>query len=96
LAYLQKNQPEKALESLRLCWKLQNKTHEEIAESQYPKHAGDIVLLAQIQYALGHKEEGQRLASISITICRGIFGFRGPCVADSIFIVARMLEATDK
>ena len=93
LAYLRGDQPEKALEALQLCWKLQNKTQEEIAESQYPKHAGDIVLLGRIQYALGQKEEGQRLASRSITIRRGIFGSKGPRVADSIFIVARMLAA---
>ena len=93
LAYLRGDQPDKALEALHLCWKLQNKTQEEIAESQYPKHAGDIVLLARIQYALGQKEEGQRLAARSITIRRGIFGSKGPRVADSIFIVARMLAA---
>jgi len=93
LAYLRGDQPDKALEALRLCWKLQNKTQEEISESQYPKHAGDIVLLARIHYALGHKEEGQRLASRSITIRREIFGSKGPRVADSIFIVARMLAA---
>ncbi|KAF2468654.1 uncharacterized protein BDR25DRAFT_335130 [Lindgomyces ingoldianus] len=93
LAYLRGNQPEKALEALNLCWKLQNKTEEEISISQYPKHAGDIVLLARIQYALGRKEEGQRLASKSITIRRGIFGAKGPHVADSIFIVAQMLVA---
>jgi tetratricopeptide (TPR) repeat protein len=93
LAYLRGDLPDKALEALHLCWKLQNKTQEEIAESQYPKHAGDIILLARIQYALGQKEEGQRLASRSINIRSGIFGSKGPRVADSIFIVARMLAA---
>lgn len=93
LAYLRGDQPAKALEALHLCWKLQNKTQEEIAQSQYPKHAGDIVLLARIQFALGQKEEGQRLASRSITIRREIYGSKGPRVADSIFIVARMLAA---
>ncbi|KAF2682646.1 hypothetical protein K458DRAFT_432621 [Lentithecium fluviatile CBS 122367] len=93
LAYLRGEQPEKALEALRLCWKLQDKRQEEIAESKYPKHAGDIVLLARIHYALGQKEEAQRLASRSINIRRGIFGAKGPRVADSIFVVTRMLVA---
>ncbi len=93
MAYLRGDQPEKALEALHLCWKLQNKTQQEIADSQYPKHAGDIVLLARIQYALGEKEEGQRLASKSIIIRRGVFGSKGPRVADSTFVVARMLAA---
>jgi len=93
LAYLRGDQPDKALEALHLSWELQNKTQEEIAESQYPKHSGDIVLLARIQYALGQKEEGQRLASRSITIRRETYGSKGPRVADSMFIVARMLAA---
>ena len=93
LAYLRGDLPDKALEALHLCWKLQDKTQEEIAESKYPKHAGDIVLLARIQYALGQKDEGQRLASRSINIRRGIYGSKGPRVADSTFIVARMLAA---
>ncbi|KAF2267608.1 TPR-like protein [Lojkania enalia] len=91
LAYLRGHQPDKALEALHLCWQLQNKTQEQIAESKYPKHAGDIILLARIQYELGNKADGQRLASRTITIRRGIFGAKGPRVADSIFIVARML-----
>jgi tetratricopeptide (TPR) repeat protein len=96
LTYLRGDQPEKALEALHLCWKLQNKTQDEIAESKYPKHAGDIVLLARIQYALGQKEEGQRLASRSITIRRGLYSSKGPRVADSIFLVARMLAAENE
>ena len=62
-----------------------------IAESKYPKHAGDIVLLARIQYALGQKKASQHLASRSITNRRGIFGAKGPRVADSIFIIAQIL-----
>ena len=92
IAYLRGNQPDKALEALHLCWALQNKAQEEIEESDYPKHAGDIMLLARIRYALGEKHEGQRLASRSITIRQGLFGAKGPRVADSMFIVARMLQ----
>lgn len=40
---------------------------------------------------LGEKDEGQRLASRSIRIRRGLFGAKGPRVADSMFTVARML-----
>lgn len=56
LAYLRGGRPTEGLEALHLCWKLQDKTEEEIAESRYPKHAGDIVLLARIQNALWKKE----------------------------------------
>ncbi|KAF2744655.1 TPR-like protein [Sporormia fimetaria CBS 119925] len=93
LAYLRGGPPEKALESLLLCWKLQDKTQEEIAESKYPKHAGDIVLLARIKYAFGEKQEAKRLASRTISIRRGLYGTKGPRVADSTFLVALMLKA---
>jgi len=39
LAYLRGDLPKKPLEALHLCWKFQNKTQEEIAESKYPKQA---------------------------------------------------------
>jgi tetratricopeptide (TPR) repeat protein len=93
LAYLRGDQPEKSLEKLLQCWKLSGKTPEEIAESAYPKHSGDIVLYARIHYALGKEEEAQRLASRSINIRRGIYGSKGPRVADSTFLVAKMLVA---
>lgn len=41
----------------------------------------------------GRKNEAQQLASRMISIRRGHFGDKGPRVADSMFIVARVLEA---
>lgn len=96
LAYLRGGQPDKALKALKLCWELEEKTQDEIAESKYPKHAGDIVLLSRIHCTLGQREEAQRLASRSINIRRGIYGAKGPRVADSIFIVARMLMVEEE
>lgn len=96
MTYLRAGQPQEALESLKCCWKLQELTEEQVIHSKYPKHSGDIVLLARIKYALGLKEEAQQLASRTISIRRGIFGDKGPRVADSMFLVARMLEADGK
>jgi hypothetical protein len=72
---------------------MQNLTEEEITRSRYPKHSGDIVLLSRIKYAQGLKPEARQLASRTISIRKGLFGDKGPRVADSMFIVARMLEA---
>lgn len=44
----------------------------------------------------GFLKEAKELASRSITIRRGHFGDKGPRVADSMFIVARMLEASEE
>ena len=75
---------------------MQNKTQTQIEESKYPKHSGDIMLLARIKYVQGQKDEGQKLASRTISIRKGLLGDKGPRVADSIFVVARMLEAEAK
>lgn len=93
MTHLRAGQPEEALVSLQSCWQLQKLTEEEIIHSTYPKHSGDIILLARIKYAQGLKQEAQQLASRTIPIRRGIYGEKGPRVADSMFIVARMLEA---
>ncbi|KAF2755485.1 hypothetical protein EJ05DRAFT_502944 [Pseudovirgaria hyperparasitica] len=92
LAYLRGHEPEEALDALNLCWRLQGKTGKEIKYSQYPKHAGDIVLYARIKFALGQKDEARQLVLRSIEMRRGIFSSKGPRVADSLFILARMLE----
>ena len=92
MTYLRADQPEKALESLLECWKLQGKAEKEISESKYPKHSGDIILLGRIKHAMGEKKEGQCLASRSLTMRRGTYGAKGPRVADSMFIIARMME----
>jgi tetratricopeptide (TPR) repeat protein len=93
MTYLQTWMPEKALAALDHCWKLQNLTEEQVIQSRYPKHSGDIILLSRIKYVQGLKQEAQQLASRTITIRRGLFGDKGHRVADSTFIVARMLEA---
>lgn len=96
LTYLRGGRPEDSLKALRQCWKLQNLTEEQVAQSKYPKHSGDIMLLARIKYAQGLKQEAQQLASRTIGIRQGLYGDKGPRVADSTFIVARMLEADDE
>lgn len=93
MTYLQAGELEKALAALQHCWKLQNLTEEQVSQSRYPKHSGDIILLSRINYAQGLKQEAQQLASRTITVHRGLSGDKGPRVADSTFIVARMLEA---
>ncbi|CAG7949070.1 unnamed protein product [Penicillium nalgiovense] len=96
MTHLRAEQPEEALVALKKCWQLQNLTEEQIIDSKYPKHSGDIVLLAKIKYAQGLKPEAQQLASRTISIRRGLFGDKGPRVADSMFLVARMLVAADE
>lgn len=96
MTYLRAEQPEEALEALKKCWQLQNLTEEQIIDSKYPKHSGDLVLLARIKYALGLKPEAQQLASRTVSIRRGVYGDKGPRVADSMFLVAQMLEAADE
>lgn len=56
MTYLRAGQPDKALAALTECWRLQNLTEEQISASKYPKHSGDIVLLARIRYAQGQKK----------------------------------------
>ncbi|KAJ5250174.1 Tetratricopeptide-like helical [Penicillium chrysogenum] len=96
MTHLRAEQPDGALVALKKCWQLQNLTEEQIIESRYPKHSGDIVLLARIKYAQGLEHEAQQLASRTISIRRGLYGDKGPRVADSMFLVARMLLATDE
>lgn len=93
ITYLRAGQPDEALAALTECWGLQSLTECEVAESKYPKHSGDIALLARIRYAQGQKDEAQKLASRTISIRKRHFGEKGPRVADSMFIVARMLDA---
>ncbi|KAJ5800165.1 Tetratricopeptide-like helical [Penicillium psychrosexuale] len=96
MTHLRAEQPDEALMTLKKCWQLQNLTEEQIIDSKYPKHSGDIVLLARIKYAQGLKQEAQQLALKSISIRRELYGDKGPRVADSMFLVARMLEAADE
>ncbi|KAA8650149.1 tetratricopeptide repeat protein [Aspergillus tanneri] len=68
MTYLRAGQPDKALIALQHCWHLQDLTEEQVIQSKYPKHSGDIILLARIKYAQGLKEEAQQLASRTISI----------------------------
>jgi tetratricopeptide (TPR) repeat protein len=93
MTHLRAEQPQEAQESLLHCWRLQGLTEDQVTHSKYPKHSGDIILLARIKYALGLKEEAQQLASRTISIRRGLYGNKGPRVADSLFLVAQMLQS---
>ncbi|KAL1855080.1 hypothetical protein Plec18170_004496 [Paecilomyces lecythidis] len=93
MTYLRAGLPDDALASLQACWKLQGLTKDQIIISKYPKHSGDIVLLSRIKYMKGDKEEAQRLVSRTISMRKGVYGNKGPRVADSMFILARMLQA---
>lgn len=93
MACLRANQPSEALQALQKCWKLQCLSQEEIEQSRYPKHSGDIMLLARILWLLGERRTGQELASRAVKIRRGTFGENGgPRVADSLFHLALMLS----
>lgn len=96
MTYLRAKMPAKALTALKDCWRLQNLTEEQIAQSKYPKHSGDIVLLSRIHCVQGNSASALQLASKSITIRKGILGDKGPRVADSMYIVAKMLRAEQK
>ncbi|KAI0861638.1 hypothetical protein F4860DRAFT_475715 [Xylaria cubensis] len=97
LAFLRAGQSAKSLEALQVCWELQGLTQEQVEASDYPKHSGDIVLLARIYWMQGEKDRAQELISRTISIRRGLFGQHGgPRVADSIFQLARILEDRGK
>ncbi|KAL2022812.1 hypothetical protein VTK56DRAFT_4628 [Thermocarpiscus australiensis] len=93
MACLRAGDPDGALAALRECWRLQGLAQHQVEASRYPKHSGDIMLLARIRWLQGRRAEAQELASRTIAMRRGIFGGKGgPRVADSLFTVARMLE----
>ena len=71
-------------------------TEGQLEKSRYPKHSGDIVLLSRIRYAQRDCESALELASNSITIRKGILRAKGPRVAYSMFLVAKMLADEGK
>ncbi|OAA60362.1 tpr repeat-containing protein [Niveomyces insectorum RCEF 264] len=93
-----------ALEALQACWRLQSMDQQQIATSRYPKHSGDIMLLARIMWQIRGTKEGQNdkdtrseareLVARTLAMRRGVFGqtYTGPRVADSLFTLARMLQ----
>ncbi|KAJ3544311.1 hypothetical protein NM208_g3129 [Fusarium decemcellulare] len=90
---LRAGQPENALTAIRECWRLQGMTQDEIEASPYPKHSGDIMLLARIYWLQENKREAQKLVSRTVAMRRGTFGENGgPRVADSLFTLAQMLQ----
>ncbi|KAK4250129.1 hypothetical protein C7999DRAFT_38842 [Corynascus novoguineensis] len=93
LKRLRAGQADGALAAIRECWRLQGMMQAQIEASRYPKHSGDIMLLARVLWLQGRKAEAQELASRTIEMRRSVYGERGgPRVADSLFTVARMLE----
>lgn len=90
---LRAGQPEDALASIRECWRLQGMTQKSIETSSYPKHSGDVMLLARMFWSQGNKAEAQELVSRTVAMRRGTFGENGgPRVADSVFTLSRLLE----
>jgi tetratricopeptide (TPR) repeat protein len=86
-----------ALDALRHCWRLQDMDQAQIEASHYPKHSGDVMLLARIYWLQGRRGEARELAARSIAMRKSIFGQRAcPRVADSLFTVARMLEGGEE
>lgn len=67
----------------------------QIEASRYPKHSGDIMLLARIRWIQGQRNEAKELVSRSMVMRKKMFGHAGgPRVADSLFTLARMLDET--
>ena len=96
IAYLRAKDYDKALSALTDCWLLQNHTLESIMSSKYPRHSGDILLLARIRYGQGDLSTALELTSKCITMRKSVLGKKGPRVADSMFFVATMLRETGK
>lgn len=84
---------EAALDALNRCWKLQGMDQAQIEASRYPKHSGDIMLLAKIYWLQGRRDEAKELVSKSLVMRKGMYGpTGGPRVADSLFILAKMQD----
>lgn len=95
MTYLRAGRADEALDAICECWRLQDMTQGQIEASKYPRHSGDVMLLSRIFWLQGRKAEARELASRTVALRRGIYGENGgPRVADSLFTVARMLEAS--
>ncbi|KAF7509340.1 hypothetical protein GJ744_008063 [Endocarpon pusillum] len=92
MAYLRAGDADNSLEALKKCWEQQGLTQDDVEESRYPKHSGDLVLLLRIEAAKGNKELALQLVSMTISIRKEILGDKGPRVADSMYIMAGMLR----
>lgn len=96
MAYMRAKDYNRTLSALEDCWHLQNRTQEPIMTSKYPKHSGDILLLASIRYGQGDLPTALEITSKCITMCKDVLGNKGPRLADSTFFVATMLRETGK
>lgn len=96
MTHLRAGNADAALKAIQDCWRLQGMTEDKLEKSRYPKHSGDIVLLSRIRYMQGDRKSALELASKSITMRKGMFGAKGPRVADSMYLVATMLTDEDK
>ncbi|KAG9253974.1 uncharacterized protein F5Z01DRAFT_743372 [Emericellopsis atlantica] len=92
MAFLRDNRPSEALCALHKCWELQNLSQEDVESSRYPKHSGDIMLLARILWALGQRSTGRELASRAVDASSRPVDIR----RDSMFHLALMLNEEEE
>uniref|UniRef100_A0A8H7N3A0 DUF7779 domain-containing protein n=1 Tax=Bionectria ochroleuca TaxID=29856 RepID=A0A8H7N3A0_BIOOC len=92
MTYLRAGKPDESLAAIFKCWQLQGKTQEEIENSPYPKHSGDIMRLSRIYWQQGKKKPAQELTSHALKMRRGTFGESGGPRVDSLSALARILE----
>lgn len=93
MTYLRAGKPDESLATISKCWQLQGKTQQEIENSSYPKHSGDIMLLSRIYWLQGEKKKSQELTSHALKMRRDTCGENGgQRVADSLFSLAQILE----
>ena len=97
LALLRAKLPQEALVALQTCWELQGLGQDQIENSKYPKHSGDIVLLARIHWAQGEKEKARQLMTKATAMRRAMSGRdASPGVVDAMFHLALMLRNEDQ
>jgi hypothetical protein len=83
-----------ALTALRECWHLQGMTQEQIEASKYPRHSGDILLLARILWSQRKMADALMLVERVPQLRAAAYGKKGgPRFWDAIFVKARMQEA---
>jgi hypothetical protein len=80
-----------ALVALRECWRLQGMTQEQIEASEYPRHSGDILLLARILWFQCKRGDALQLAERVPHLRAAAYGREGGLrFWDAIFVKARM------
>ncbi|CAH0044857.1 unnamed protein product [Clonostachys solani] len=82
-----------AVKCLQHFWRDREMRLESVEASPDSNYGGDVMLFARICWAQGKAVEAQELASHAITMRRTFYGpHGGPRVADSLFLVATILE----